>query len=63
MYYRKNGNIVRDVHIPDIDEIVNKPDTKVDTKGDSDKFPIWALILIILLLVIIGSFLIWLIWR
>lgn len=64
MYYRKNGSIIRNTpQEPQVKEEI-KPNEDIQESYSScgGGFPIWALILIIVGLVLLGICLIWWIW-
>lgn len=73
MYYRKNGNIIRE-QLKEVQNNHSQKENYTDVKGSSDvsdsaistsctTFPMWALIIIIIALVILGICLIWWIWK
>jgi cobalamin biosynthesis Mg chelatase CobN len=70
MYYRKNGNIIREPQkqdSPHVKEEFNKGSDQHEVMADeseksSSKFPMWVLILIIVAMVLLGGCLIWWIW-
>ena len=69
MYYRQKGNIIRNsVNKKDIKEDFKKDLLSVEnvnnnSSADCGKFPVWAIILIILALLILGICLIIWVWK
>ena len=67
MYYKKNGNVIRDSGEQNTPKV--KEDFKEDlnqilnnSSSNSDKFPMWALILIIVALIVLGISIVLWVW-